>query len=187
LHGRAATWYVVRQETGQRAGNVVVRIEHGWGFRGLEVSTSLPAPSPEELRFAGSMVEGMSEQQQSQVRAALARGASTTWCFASGWPLLAVSCDIDDVRGRRGGWRINPGLKVGTARGVPRAIAWRPMWPGFVINSAAFAAMWWMILLAATGLTQASRRRRGRCTRCGYDLRGSIEARCPECGTTSNR
>jgi hypothetical protein len=56
----------------------------------------------------------------------------------------------------------------------------------------------WMLILpslaAATALARPelrawSRRRRGRCTQCGYDRRGlaAADAVCPECGTKARR
>lgn len=46
------------------------------------------------------------------------------------------------------------------------------------------AATWFLILYGWQRVRAESRRRRGRCQHCGYDLRGSIEmGRCPECGT----
>jgi hypothetical protein len=53
---------------------------------------------------------------------------------------------------------------------------------------------WWLLLAAVSiflipagwvvqqALRRARRSRRGLCTGCGYDLRGSVSGRCPECG-----
>lgn len=41
----------------------------------------------------------------------------------------------------------------------------------------------WLLPSVSRATRQAVRRRHGRCTTCGYDLRGSA-GRCPECGTT---
>jgi len=39
----------------------------------------------------------------------------------------------------------------------------------------------WAIYLAA-GIKDHSRRERGQCLRCGYDLKFKYESGCPECG-----
>ena len=40
----------------------------------------------------------------------------------------------------------------------------------------------WLTYVSIRTVRKPSRRRKGLCSRCGYDLRGSKE-RCPECGT----
>ena len=55
---------------------------------------------------------------------------------------------------------------------------------------------WWTILGAGVGTIHCAVRRRrvvrwcrrrGRCPACGYDLRGTREPRCPECGSRFDR
>ena len=42
----------------------------------------------------------------------------------------------------------------------------------------------WPVLAVCFGpVRRYRRRRRGRCVTCGYDLRGNVSGRCPECGT----
>lgn len=55
-----------------------------------------------------------------------------------------------------------------------------PVWPGFAINTLLYAAVAAALLAGPGKLRRALRRRRGQCTRCGYDLAGL--AQCPECG-----
>lgn len=56
-------------------------------------------------------------------------------------------------------------------------------WPGVLINSVFFAALWGTILFAPVLASVYHRRRRGLCRKCGYDLRGTPHlAICPECG-----
>ena len=54
---------------------------------------------------------------------------------------------------------------------------------GLALNTAFYAAVWW-VLLIGLGRTRAwNRRRRERCTKCSYDLRGlETDKPCPECG-----
>lgn len=56
----------------------------------------------------------------------------------------------------------------------------RPVWPGFAVNAAFYAGVCWSLLATPGFVRRWSRRRRGRCAACGYDLSG-LEA-CPECG-----
>lgn len=51
-------------------------------------------------------------------------------------------------------------------------------------NVGMLSAAWWAALTAIVWARRGARRFRGRCARCGYDLRGLVEgAACPECGT----
>jgi hypothetical protein len=67
-----------------------------------------------------------------------------------------------------------------------RLLPMMPLWPGLAANVAAFGAVWWSVLaLAKTGLAavrRGGRESRGLCPACGYDLQGSLDAGCPECG-----
>jgi hypothetical protein len=63
-----------------------------------------------------------------------------------------------------------------------------PVWPGFLINTALYAAILWLLIPGPLVLRRLIRRRRGRCPKCGYDLRGQrpeVGAApgkgCPEC------
>lgn len=62
------------------------------------------------------------------------------------------------------------------------ALPFRPLWLGLGFNTALYAGLWAMLLLTSTVTQRVVRRRRGRCTACGYDLRGDYTAGCPECG-----
>ena len=55
-------------------------------------------------------------------------------------------------------------------------------WLGWSINTLFYAALSWMLFFGPASLRRVVRRRKGRCVRCGYDLRGSGGAKCPECG-----
>lgn len=43
--------------------------------------------------------------------------------------------------------------------------------------------VWPLAVLLPAPLRLAYRRKRGRCLVCGYDLKGNVSGRCPECGT----
>lgn len=58
------------------------------------------------------------------------------------------------------------------------------VWSGFLLNTAFYGAIFWMLLLGRRWSIRAIRRRRNRCPSCNYDRRGlaSPAAACPECG-----
>ncbi|MBX3357862.1 MAG: hypothetical protein KF745_05490 [Phycisphaeraceae bacterium] len=75
-----------------------------------------------------------------------------------------------------------------TVNGRPdaRLLPVRPLWPGFALNSAIYAAAAFALLTAAARLNTALRRRRaGHCATCGYAVNELPQ--CPECGTASAR
>jgi hypothetical protein len=69
-----------------------------------------------------------------------------------------------------------------------------PIMPGFLLDTLFYAAIWGGAFFGFASAKRAIRRRRGRCPRCGYDLRGhrhegtearrheGLAAGCPECG-----
>jgi len=62
-----------------------------------------------------------------------------------------------------------------------------PRWPEFLINTAFWAGILWLIFGGAAMLRGMWRTRHGRCAKCNYDLRGlAAGAPCPECGSPSN-
>ena len=60
----------------------------------------------------------------------------------------------------------------------------RPLWPGFAINTVFYAAILWLLTLGLLTARRMIRCKRGRCIKCGYDLRGTSGGGgvCPECG-----
>jgi len=58
----------------------------------------------------------------------------------------------------------------------------RPILPGFMINTLFYAAMWFGIFFGVAALRRFVRKKRGRCVKCSYDLRGQFDRGCPECG-----
>lgn len=70
------------------------------------------------------------------------------------------------------------GRRIGAVQVRDRALyAAAPLWT-VTLAMALPAALWWGVPL----LRRRSRRRSGKCIRCGYDLRESKD-NCPECGT----
>jgi len=67
-----------------------------------------------------------------------------------------------------------------------RMLPLRPIWPGFLANTAFYAIALWLLTLGPVRLRRCLRRHRGRCVACGYDLRGTAHERCPECGAATD-
>ncbi len=63
-----------------------------------------------------------------------------------------------------------------------RLLPLRPIWPGFVIDTLFYAAIWCGVIFGFTSAKRLIRAKRGRCPRCGYDLRGALATGCSECG-----
>ena len=67
---------------------------------------------------------------------------------------------------------------------IPRALPARPIWSGFTINTIFYAALLWLLAFGPLAARRFIRHKRGRCIKCGYDLRGTSGGGggCPECG-----
>lgn len=109
----------------------------------------------------------------------------------AGWPLHAVRHDHWTVRD----WPLgttNAGYNFGSDGAVrihrPRlglvtvTVAYRPVWPGLILNTLLYALLPASVAVAFVALRRRRRRRRGHCPACGYDRRGDTAAVCPECG-----
>jgi len=103
---------------------------------------------------------------------------------ARGWPFLCLYSET----------RIPPTVVPTSNRNVIRiqhsfekgSLPNRLIWPGFLANTAIFAAAWMMLLIAPRLAKRHLRRRRGACAACGYDLRFTPHSvNCPECGAES--
>ena len=124
-----------------------------------------------------------------------------------GWPLRGLSCrnSIEyfiiyssgaayrmPLEGESEKGRIQGGIKIASEsitghRYLNGYLLWRalpyyPLWPGFIVNTIFYASTLWLILLSPFQLRRVIRRKRGHCIKCGYDLRGTSEGGCPECG-----
>ncbi len=126
-------------------------------------------------------------------------------CDLAGWPRRGLSCSNHsewiilwngagtsrthpDQRNRMidGGFKLSPEyqtwLSTRLRLSIWRALPFRPIWPGFAINTIFYAAILGMLWLSPFVVRRVIRRNRGRCIKCGYDLRGDFSAGCPECG-----
>jgi hypothetical protein len=114
----------------------------------------------------------------------------------SGWPMRAMvratthrpvlpppATPLTSAQGRLAGatspFLLSPPLPKDRLCGIP----WRPLWPGFAVDTALYAGLLWVASFVTGAFRGVRRRRRGLCTRCGYDRRGLFAtASCPECG-----
>lgn len=114
--------------------------------------------------------------------------------FRIGWParamLLRERGELHfasvTVRSDHNGIRIPDWVPSWMMPGMmrPKGVPWHPLWPGFALNAPSYGAIVFLIWSAPGFVRRRSRRRRGLCVVCEYDLRGSTPgAECPECGT----
>ena len=61
----------------------------------------------------------------------------------------------------------------------------KPLWSGLILDTALWGGVWYGLLFFPLRLllwSTASRRRRGLCIGCGYNLKGATQEPCPACG-----
>jgi len=100
-----------------------------------------------------------------------------------GWPFVAGAYAFDDVHGKRGPLHQETHwvLEVGHLTDG-RSLPLKPIFPGFLVNTLFYAAIWFGIFFGVAALRRFIRKKRGRCVKCSYDLRGQFDKGCPECG-----
>jgi hypothetical protein len=110
---------------------------------------------------------------------------------AAGWPVLALIGSRTDSwpwepasnEGWTGAVGLSPRvvtLKPGQTVTYERALPLRPVWPGFAINTALYAAILWLLFAAPFALRRCRRIKRGLCPACAYPV-GTSDV-CTECG-----
>jgi len=173
--------YGVRPNEGRKFAKSSVE---GWGYR-RETYWEITGPLFDPAQRGGGMSGGFSWVAATHV---------------SGWPCRALRCDerVDRASERQsgltyreryqlfGGFDVIDHLPEPTPGFEPwpieRPIPVRPILPGFIVNTLFYAAIWFGVLFVPGIAKRAIRRKRGRCVKCGYDLRGDVAAGCPECG-----
>ncbi len=111
---------------------------------------------------------------------------SSRYDTASGWPLRALMRtdvflpDPDEVSA---GTPVSEIPSLWTLK-IHRHVwlPYRPIWPGLLLNTLFYAAIWFAFFTGLAAVRTGRRLRRGLCPVCRYDLRGLPERACPECG-----
>jgi hypothetical protein len=117
------------------------------------------------------------------------------WRVCSGWPMASFSggcilCRYDPITDSIpveryvGAFRL-PRWTTPDSRKTPALLPLVPVWPGFAVNTLLYAIVLWFLIPGPFVLRRLIRIKRGRCPKCGYDLRGAIPGAgggCPECG-----
>jgi hypothetical protein len=139
----------------------------------------VPAQVAREDRRWGRLPDAL-ERRNDQ---ALASGMED----ARGWPFLAMWCglDPDAIAGTATADPVWGGIEISPRPGNPaqfRALPFMPIGRGMALNTAFYGGIWAGLVAAAWLARRSARRLRGRCLRCGYDVRASYAALCPECG-----
>lgn len=108
--------------------------------------------------------------------------------FNAGWPWRSTQTGVHHIRDTPQRTTTPPvslagGVTLWTNGGqgpLDRfALPLFPLWPGFALNTLAFAAAIALLWHAPLTIRRLRRKRAGHCLACGYDLVGL--ARCPEC------
>jgi hypothetical protein len=111
--------------------------------------------------------------------------------WEAGWPLRSLEGaqhwvkrgDFEE-RQRRNIMLWSPLGRNGGSSRLSLPLGWplAPIWPGFVVDTLFYAVFLWLLIPGPFVLRRSIRVNRGRCPKCGYDLRGEHAAGCPEYG-----
>ena len=181
-------WMFARREYGVL--RTVHEVRYGWDGR-LVLG--------DDLRAARDLVApgfGMSFPQPSAGEVTGAQVSSAVHTFGFPFRAAGTSFVFVHARGDRGGgltidraWRItSPAIHLAGDQSRHEdivTIPLSPLWTGLVLDIAIGALAWLFLfgLLSSPWTFRRARRERlGLCIQCGYDLRGSYENGCPECG-----
>ena len=187
----------------------IVNIAVAWGCQ-LKFESSPPLPVDTEHQFRGWEIwtwnalgaqeigNVMGGSSSEEYIASLERWEAPTWSRlrqlpiyerldpvvlqgdrAFGLPALSVWYGLDTKRAL--------GTSLVLSREVTGCLPYRnlavtPLWPGFAINTIFYAAILWFLTLGPFFARRIIRRKRGLCPNCGYDLRGTAQMICSECG-----
>ncbi len=101
---------------------------------------------------------------------------------AHGWPFLALYWWRDDAGSTGSGGTILRVHGDDPWSDDVRILPTLPIGRGFALNSVLFGSTWSVLLIVPAFIRGATRRRRGRCPACGFDLQRQLASGCTECG-----
>jgi hypothetical protein len=104
---------------------------------------------------------------------------------AAGWPMRAVmerTSSPGIVPMRVPGHDLTARIRRGGDPYDDVALAFMPMWPGFLVDALVYGVVWFGVLWMAGRVRRGRRVRAGLCPVCRYDLKGLSGGVCPECG-----
>ena len=99
-------------------------------------------------------------------------------CFRRGWDVIPVQA-APRVVALDGPLLLVP-QSAGVASRTGDALQYRPLWPGFAINTLFYATTLWLLIGGPFALRRFVRMKRGLCPKCAYPMGES--AVCSECG-----
>ena len=107
-----------------------------------------------------------------------------------GWPMKSMSYWFGEKTHNRDERIVFNGLEVGFERRplflpdltYDRVLPLRPIFPGFIINTLFYAAIWFVLIFGWRAHLRQVRKWQGYCPVCKYDLQNTLTAGCPECG-----
>jgi hypothetical protein len=110
------------------------------------------------------------------------------WDSEFGWPAIAMRYRFNTLWSP-GKLDLHPAGGLEVYRG-PYGAIWlplRPLFPGFALDTAFYAAIALTLWSAPRLIRRRLRRARRHCPACGYDLKGNTSIVCPECGASPKR
>ncbi len=175
--GKGVTWTTLTYNSFGR-----VRLHSSWSYN-ASPRVNVPYWPP-----ANELVPDWAKEIDNIQPSEINRG--NIYAEATGWPFLAMLAhyelgdSIKDASGKSYLPNLNRnGIVISETYGIaPQILPLQPIWPGFAINTIFYSAILWTLTLGPFTARRMIRRKRGRCIKCGYDLRGTSGGGCPECG-----
>lgn len=165
-----------------------------WVFTSVQDSGVVELSAANRGRQAELKVDRMVNEREvpswSTMRSGDPAGANAFYIEQGfGWPALAMTQRYRYSRAADGSQQLDvnalhlpPDLRrFGPGEYVPIRLIWR----GALVDTALFGWIYFCVLAFPGIMIRSRRKRRGRCSSCGYDLRATPHGKCPECGTAA--
>ncbi|MDY7110215.1 MAG: hypothetical protein SYC29_16415 [Planctomycetota bacterium] len=165
-----------------------IRLDQHWHLPGTDLT-----PWVEDAEYRNMLpfwMRGRDEEPLLAVATNLPKETGYTE-FAAGWPIHAFRWWRLTQWNRRpdtlvdaGGLLVLPERfewQTGTGP-TRRELPYLPIWPGFAVNTLFYALILWLLIGGPFVLRRLIRIRRGRCPKCGYDLRHALSGTARSAG-----